>query len=196
MSKKIIERLQQLYVLCYSNINKGNKNAKKCGDEMTEINKKLEKEANAILLKNDMLKLPVDLIKIAKNNNIEVYSTNLPNGISGAIRYNKKLRKFQILIEKDESDARQRFTLAHELAHFFLEKEKMLCEENIHFDTLYRRSKNPGEEDVEYLASAILMDKMMLTKLYELCPSVPLLADTFGVSKSAMTVRINKLGLK
>lgn len=187
--KKIVEYLNQIWYL----IVRGKKTNK--GDNMAKINDNLENLANDILLKNDMFRLPVDLIKLAKNNNIDVYYTELPAQISGAIRYNKNKHKFEILIDATESKSRQRFTLAHELAHFFLEGELLSESQDIHFDTLYRKNKNPHEVEVEYLAGAILMDRKMVTTLYNLYPSVSLLAKTFFVSESAMTVRLMVLGL-
>ena len=162
---------------------------------MSNINNNIEIKANDILVKNDMLKIPVDLITIAHNNDIEVYHKCLPDSVSGAIRYNKDTKKFQILIDDGETENRQRFTLAHELAHYFLEKEKLLCGEEIHFDTQYRKSTTPREAEVDYLAGALLMDKSLVTKLYNIYPSVSLLAKTFNVSESAMTMRLMMLGL-
>lgn len=165
------------------------------GDMMSSINKKLEKMAKDILLKNDMLKLPVDLFTIAESYNIEVYYQDLPRGISGAIKYNEDRRIFQIVIEAFDHPNRQRFTLAHELAHFFLQGEELLQNQEVHFDTCYRKTINKEEEQVEYLAGALLMDKEILTKLYKINPSIAELAETFKVSESAMTVRLMVLGL-
>lgn len=162
---------------------------------MSRINEKLEIFALEILTQNDMLRLPVDLAIIASNNDIEVYKESLPNGISGAIKYNRDINKFQILIEKFDSFARQRFTLAHELAHFFLEDKKLQKNGEVHFDQKYRKTKNRDEEDVEYLAGAILMNKDILTSLYEINPSISELSNIFKVSESAMTVRLKILGL-
>lgn len=160
-----------------------------------ECKQQMENMANDILVKSDMLKLPVDLIAIANSNNIEVYNVELPNGISGAIKYNEESEKFQILIEKRHSKNRKRFTLAHELAHYFLQGEELLKNKDLHFDTLYRRDFNSAETQVDYLAGALLMDKDMLTKLYNINNSIKVLAKLFGVSESAMTVRLMKLGL-
>ena len=187
--KKIVDYLNRIW---YS-IVRGKKINK--GDNMAKINNNLENLANDILLKNDMFRLPVDLIKLAKNNNIDVYYTILPNQISGAIRYNIDKNKFEILINETENKSRQRFTLAHELAHYFLEGELLSKSQDIHFDTLYRKNKNPHEAEIEYLAGAILMDKKMVTTLYNLNPSISLLAKTFFVSESAITVRLMVLGL-
>lgn len=188
--KKILEYVTNLWYDFFKNGTR-----KKEGDNMSEINKKLEILANDILLKNDMLKLPVDLVAIANNNNIDVYRTELPVGVSGAIKYNEETKKFQILIDKGDPVNRQRFTLAHELAHYFLQGEELLTNKDLHFDTLYRRSLNSEEYQVDYLAGAMLMDKEMLTKLYQINSSIKLLATLFQVSESAMTVRLMKLGL-
>ena len=165
------------------------------GGNMSKINYKMEELANDILVKNDAFKLPVDLISIANNNDIDVYKQKLPDGISGAIRYNKDINRFQILLEKDESLTRQRFTLAHELAHFFLEREKLLMQEEVHFDTKFRRYHNDEENEADYLAGALLMDKKMLSILYRINSSISVLAKTFNVSESSMTVRLMILGL-
>lgn len=160
------------------------------------INQKLEDMAKEILMENDMLKLPVNLTTIADNYNIDVYSTSLPAGISGAIKYNDNNKRFEILIENTENENRQRFTLAHELAHYFLEKHILEQSLEINFDVLYRRDKNREEKDVEYLAGAILMEREILERLFKINPSISVLAKTFKVSESAMTVRLNVLGLK
>lgn len=170
-------------------------NNRKEGNSMAELDDRLEKMANDILVNNDMLKLPVDLVAIANKNNIEVYHAELPIGISGAIKYNEEVGKFQILLKKGDSINRQRFTLAHELAHYFLQGEEYQSSGELHFDTLYRRNFDHEEVQVDYLAGALLMDRDMLTKLYKTNSSIKLLANLFKVSESAMTVRLIKLGL-
>lgn len=164
------------------------------GDSMSSVNKELETLANDILVKNDMLKIPVDLIKIANNNNIDVYYQELPTNISGAIRYDSKSNKFQILLQKKDSSNRQRFTLAHELGHYFLDSDVLKSDE-LHIDYLYRLAGYQDEKDIEYFAGALLMDKGLLEKLFIVNPSIKELAETFEVSESAMTVRLSILGL-
>lgn len=161
---------------------------------MSNINKKLETLASDILVKNDMLKIPVDLIKIANNNNIEVYYQRLPENILGAIRYNSTSKKFQILLQEKDPYNRQRFTFAHELGHYFLDSEVLKSDE-LHIDFLYRTTDYVDEEDVEYFASALLMNKELLEKLFAVNPSIKELAETFEVTESDMTVRLTTLGL-
>lgn len=166
------------------------------GEGSMALNKRLETLANDILINNDMLKLPVDLTSIAANNKIEVYVGKLPDDISGAIRYNKDKNVFEILVQETDGYQRQRFTVAHELAHFFLQKETLKSSEEIHFDTLYRKEKNEQEREVDYLAGAILMNEEILKRLFKVNSSIKLLADTFEVSEAAMNVRLSILGLK
>jgi len=125
------------------------------------INITLENLAKDILINNDMLKLPVNLIEIATNHNIEVYYEKLPEGISGAIKYNKEKEKYQILIEESEPESRKRFTLAHELAHFFL---KDVSKDKLHYDVAYRGAKNDREKRADYFAGALLMEESMLRR--------------------------------
>lgn len=163
--------------------------------DMSKYNRNLENMARDILVKNDMLKVPVNLIEIANNNNIEVYYKSLPTGISGAIRYNKKEDNFQVLIEETEPSFRKRFTLSHELSHFFLQKETLLSTQKVHYDILYRKSINSKEAEVDYLAGAILMEESIVRRLFEVNSSIKELAKVFNVSESAMTVRLMQLGL-
>ena len=155
----------------------------------------LEDLTSDILLNNDMYKIPVNVIKIAQNNNIDVFEADLSNKASGAIRYDITNDKFEILVNKNDSIERQRFTIAHELGHFFLHQD-ILRDEELHIDTLYRDSNsNDREKEVDYFAGALLMNKMLLEKMYDENNSIAELANIFNVSVSAMTVRLDILGL-
>lgn len=192
MQKKVLEYLENV---CYS-INRIEHKINfliEKGGNMASINIELEALANDILVKNDMLKIPVDLVRIAENHNIDVYIQQLPKDVSGAIRYNKEKDKFQILLQKTDLNNRRRFTLAHELGHFFLDNE-ILRSDELHIDYLYRTAFS-NEKDIEYFAGALLMDKGLLERLFSLNPSIKELAQTFDVSESAMTVRLSILGL-
>ncbi|MBE5806404.1 MAG: ImmA/IrrE family metallo-endopeptidase [Clostridiales bacterium] len=172
----------------------------------------LEELASQILFNNDMYKIPVNLLKIAKNCGITVYDTDFEKlgnkNVSGAIRYVDN--NFSILLNKNEPEERKRFTLAHELGHFFLDNN-ILKSSKIHIDTLYRACGDSSyiakktdeqcqiqltpEHEIDYFAGALLMNKMMLRKIFEIEQSTKKLAQIFNVSHSAMTVRLDKLGL-
>lgn len=172
----------------------------------------LEQLASQVLFNNDMYKIPVNLLKIAKNCGITVYEANFEKlgnkNVSGAIRYVDG--KFSILLNKNESKERKRFTLAHELGHFFLDNE-VLKSSKIHVDTLYRSAeessyvaksfedekeiKLTSESEIDYFAGALLMNELVLKKVFEIETSISKLAQIFNVSYSAMTVRLDILGL-
>lgn len=182
---------------------------------MNSIRKReLESVASQILLQNDMYKLPVDLLQIARNNDIKVYEVDFnkmgKKSISGAIRYIAN-EGFSILLNENESELRKRFTLAHELGHYFLDS-KILISEQIHVDTLYRAAfdssyvendmenntksaKLTNETEVDYFAGALLMNEMLVKNLFKTTASINELANIFKVSISAMTVRLGVLGL-
>ena len=170
---------------------------------MNKINQKLEDLTSEILMNNDMYKIPVDVIKIANSNDIKVYEGDLNKKISGAIRYNKDENKFEILINKNDIKVRQRFTIAHELGHYFLHQDFLKSEE-IHVDIMYRSINNneaeieklrEKEKEVDYFAGALLMNRTLLEKMHKENDSIKELAEIFNVSVSAMTVRLDILGL-
>lgn len=165
----------------------------KKGGIMSKINNELEELTTDILINNDMLKIPVDILKIAKTNDIEVYAGELDKKVSGAIRYDKEKDKFAILVNKNDSMVRQRFTIAHELGHFFLHKE-ILKSDEIHVDIMFRMP-DEKEKEVDYFAGALLMNRTLLEKMHEAITSITELAQIFKVSVSAMTVRLDKLSL-
>jgi len=165
-----------------------------------KINDKLEELTSTILLNNDMYKVPVDVVKIANANDIKVYEGDLDKEISGAIRYNKEEEVYEILVNKNDAKVRQRFTIAHEIGHYFLHREHLKSEQ-IHIDTiLYRGDMEKNEEakarekEVDYFAGALLMNRTLLNKLRSE-NTITELAEIFDVSVSAMTVRLDILGI-
>lgn len=164
---------------------------------MANINYDLEDFASDILIQNDMYKIPVDLIKLANNFNIEVYQSELENKVSGAIKYDKNQDVYTILLNEKDSENRKRFTIAHELGHYFLHTE-ILKSDEILVDTLYRMKSDENrelEKEADYFAGALLMNKKLLEKMHEQGYSISSLAQIFEVSESAMTVRMDILGL-
>ncbi len=164
---------------------------------MNKINKSLEELTSSILLKNDMYKIPVDVIGIAKANDIKVYKGNLDKKISGAIRYNRSTNEFEILVNENDTRENQRFTIAHEIGHFFLHKD-ILENDDVHVDIMFRipnEEEKEREKEVDYFAGALLMNKTLLEKIYNENNTITELSQLFDVSVSAMTVRLDILGL-
>lgn len=177
-----------------------------------ERRKELEQLSSLVLFNNDMYKIPVDLLQIANNCGVTVYNVNFEKlgnkNVSGAIRYTND--KFSILLNKNDTEEQKRLTLAHELGHFFLDNE-VLKTIQIHVDTLYKSSieyfyadrvvqKESGERltnevEIHYFAGALLMNEMLLKKVFKIETSIPALAKIFDVSNSTITIRLDLLGL-
>lgn len=167
---------------------------------MDKINQELEEMTSEILLNNDMYKIPVNVIKIANANDIKVYEGNLDKKISGAIIYSASEDRFDILVNRDDAKVRQRFTIAHELGHYFLHRE-LLKKDELHIDTILYRAedKKDGEakkreKEVDYFAGALLMNRTLLENIRNE-HTIEELAEIFNVSVSAMTVRLDILGI-
>ena len=108
---------------------------------MSKIINELEELTSNILLSNDMYRVPADVIKIANANDIKVYEGELDKKISGALRYNDTQKRFEILVNKNDLKVRQRFTIAHEIGHYFLHND-FLKKEELHIDTILYRGDN------------------------------------------------------
>lgn len=163
---------------------------------MSKVDERIEEITSEILLKNDMYTIPVDVIMLANNNEIKVYEANLPKEVSGAIRYNNGA--YEILVNENDVDARKRFTVAHELGHYFLHLD-MLKESDVHIDILYRTelknvAEREREKEADYFAGALLMNRTLLERLRN-NNDIAELAEIFDVSVSAMTVRLDVLGI-
>ena len=151
---------------------------------MNSVNEKLEEMTSRILINNDMYNIPVDPVKIAKTYDIEVYEGELNNKIAGATRYSKEKGTFEILVNKNDPKTKQRFTIAEELGFYILYKDKIKDKEI-----------NEEEKEVEYFAGALLINKKLLENVYNTNSTILELAETFKVSVSSMTLRLNVLGL-
>jgi Zn-dependent peptidase ImmA (M78 family) len=98
----------------------------------------------------------------------------------------------------------ERFSLAHEGAHF------ILCKKNRDFASqpIFFRSKdlyNPEERIVNYWAGAFLMPKPALTskieprikeEVLDLSKHATDLCKEFGVSRKALEIRLRQIGIK
>lgn len=165
-------------------------------------------ETNAQQLKNLAKKVYekcgfVDVIKLASELGIDVLAQEKPSDFNAVISYDEKTGKYSILVNMFHALTRQRFSIAHEIAHFVLHKNKVNEEKLLH-----RGIKNNSNRDVETeadkLAGEILMpEDLVLEYLNSInvdksqsMPSVLIkeIADYFKVSPIAATIRLRELG--
>jgi IrrE N-terminal-like domain len=143
---------------------------------------------------------PVPIGAIASSLGLIVKISTLPVGISGEIRPDTAAPKgFTIKVDRHETKERQRFTLAHEIAHFLLHPD--LIKNGLSDDVLYRSSlSNRKEAEANRLAADLVMPMSLIEEWMEQFPNSSLethidaLAKYLGVSAVALKVRIETAG--
>ncbi len=138
---------------------------------------------------------PVRLGAIAHRLGIRVLLSTLPRGISGQI--SQENGEFVIRINRHEAKPRQRFTLAHEIAHYLLHREKIAAA-GVWSENVLLRSGQPA--NVEYEANRLASDLIIPSALLAEATaeySGPLtgeiiedLACKFRVSTAAMEIKL------
>lgn len=140
-----------------------------------------------------------DLGKLLPSLSFELKSSDEFKDISGALFI--KDGKKTIVVNSSEKEERQRFTIAHELAHDILQHNLSvsLFKKDIVF---YRSTNNPQQEleyEANYFAACFLMPKEFLLNDLESMSvitdeTVNDLAKLYKVSLKAMAIRLSELG--
>ena len=166
------------------------------------IENKAVKLAKHILKKYKVVKIPVDLNKIAKGLKITITKEPFPDNISGVFirQGTNEGDKLSIGVNESHHEHRQRFTIGHEIGHFLLQSSDIL-----HYDRgkkdeeqLYFRAKDVvsfEEIEANQFSAVLLMPEDHLRKDFFKDPSIRRLADKYKVSKEAMAYRLVNLGL-
>lgn len=166
--------------------------------------KLIHSKVNAILKAITPIKLPIDIEDIAKRRGLDVMPYELGGDVSGllAIKDGKGTIGYNIT----EPKVRRRFTIAHELGHYELHKDK--SELFVDKQFIYRSQSSASsvdhrimENEANYFASCILMPTDQVRKALESMDidlvteeGIKELAKLFEVSTTAMSLRVSKLG--
>ena len=138
---------------------------------------------------------PVNVVALANELGIKVWeSQTLPPDKSGKIfkdPTNGGLSGFSIIVNAREAPTRKRFTVAHELAHFLLHRQRLDKGELVD-DTMYRSGMTTQEEaEANKLAVQILMPRELIKELMKSgSKDVESLARRLEVSVPAMKARL------
>ena len=151
-----------------------------------------------LLIKKYKKDIPLKLVYLAKDLGIVVKKATLEANISGEIKESDGV--VTIRVNRHDAPSRQRYTLAHEISHFFLHRH--LLKNGIKDDVLYRSNQsNEIEAEANRLAADILMpielvqllinkysvDDLDKEQVYER------VAEELFVSKTALIIRLNKV---
>lgn len=147
---------------------------------------------------------PVDLNAIFDELGIDYSERRIGSGESAWIE--RIGDRFHVVVNSAESEARRRFSAAHELAHYLLHRDLMQIDGdrmNRHTDRLYGAPEdNPAspftrqhEIQANRLAAQIVMPAKLVRQKFNTEQDITRLAADFGVSKAAMEIRLRTLGL-
>ena len=92
-------------------------------------------------------------------------------------------------VNKNHPKTRQRFTIAHELGHFLLGHGSGMYNDGV----VQNRNK---ERNANHFAAELLMPLDKINAMIEYGFSKELMAESFGVSIDAISLRLKSLGLK
>jgi Zn-dependent peptidase ImmA (M78 family) len=104
---------------------------------------------------------------------------------------------FDIFLSDATSPKRDRFTIAHELGHYFLHYPQQQAEMVPGAVMVGQRSSTGREEtEAHWFAAELLMPASEFQRAWrEVKGSLPVIADKFNVSTHAVAVRASSLGL-
>lgn len=138
---------------------------------------------------------PVRVGELAEELGLRVYKSPLPPSVSGLIRPTEDGNGFEIRVNKYEVPERQRFTLAHEIAHFLVHKSDIRS--GVVDSVMYRSALTSRKEaEANRLAADIIMPASAIRKELLAHGGVATeevasqLASAFKVSLPAMRVRL------
>ena len=163
----------------------------------------MERIAEQLLVKAGVNTAPVPVEQVANHLGIKIDSADLGEDCSGVLVRNGN--RAIIGVNRGHHSNRRRFSIAHEIAHFWLHNgdtyvDKGYC---VHFRDLESGSGTKLEEmEANAFAAALLMPASWVKDAFKQQPfelteddSLKILANKFKVSTQAMTYRLMNLQL-
>ena len=102
----------------------------------------------------------------------------------------------KIFYKEGESRHRQKFTIAHELAHCCLNAQELMREGHIEFRTDIESLKDGQERQANIFAGELLIPRILIEAIYNKINIVDLtsISEIFDVSENVMKARLDYLG--
>jgi Zn-dependent peptidase ImmA (M78 family) len=161
-------------------------------------------KAKEVLQKSKISKPPVDVERLARLAGLRVVEEQLDSEISGML-YREGSRAV-ILVNQGDAPVRRRFSIAHELGHYYLhESSSVFVDRRVRFrDSNSSQGTNLEEIEANNFAAELLMpEPFVLQEAVRLRGRrfpfndedlIEELAKIFYVSRQAMEVRLANLG--
>lgn len=150
------------------------------------------------IVERHMGDIPVRLGVMARELGLTVKLSTMKPGESGQIRREDN-GQYVVRINRHETRERQRFTLAHEIAHFLLHRGEIdRLEDGIVDNVLYRSGASEQKEyEANRLAADLIMPHDAVREQLDALGApasdeiIDRLAEVFQVSRAAMEVRLS-----
>ncbi len=146
-------------------------------------------DARKIADQNRISLVPLDVAALAQTLGLRVVKEPMAENTSGYLR--REGDRWTLGVNSLHHPNRQRFTIAHEIGHYFLHREHSSFEDGL----LFRKGldRNPLEDEANYFASLLLMPAVEFRRNLT-NSSIEKVAATFGVSRQAAELRVSNLG--
>lgn len=169
--------------------------------------------AEGLLSQHNITTPPVDVFELARRSGIAVASVPAEPSMSGFLMRDPRTRRHVVGVNSSHHEHRQRFTVAHELGHFFLHDEATttLHVDRQSFQIQFRdeeSGKGTSAQEIEAnrFAAELLMPREMLSEslgkralsaqeALSMEDLVDELSEEFAVSPTAMSIRLQSLGI-
>jgi Zn-dependent peptidase ImmA (M78 family) len=138
-----------------------------------------------------------NIVALAKTLGITVFETKFVENdtIDGLLEYPKKTSESpKIFLNKERPATRKKFTLAHEIGHYVLHRNKKTKYRIDPYDYSENDHTTKEETEANYFAASLLVPKEKLKSILALSKgSLEMAASYFGVSKPVIENRIKWL---
>ncbi len=135
----------------------------------------------------------IDIEQIAKELNITIVYVQMDSAISGYLKFVEE--QWVIGVNSLHNPKRQRFTIAHELGHYYMHREK-----NVDFEdtTFFRNNDSTSIEYSanEFAANLLMPESRVKSAVESGVKNIEKLSTMFNVSVAAIKYRVVTLGYK
>ena len=173
---------------------------------MTIRRKHIRDLAERLLAEHNYTSAPINLETIAQTQNAIVHKQPVGDDVSGFLYRNNTKSTAVIGVNMNQSENRQRFTIAHELGHYLLHTGN-----DVHVDHSFvikkRDSKSSQGVDVEEIEANLFAAELLMPATFlehdlaqmdglDLMDETQInrLANRYRVSVQAMAIRLSALG--
>jgi Zn-dependent peptidase ImmA (M78 family) len=137
---------------------------------------------------------PIDPVEIAQKLGITVWTAKLPDDVAGQLVQREGMSA-EAYLNDDDGDARQTFTCAHEVGHYWERRQR----DDREYSFVDKRGQappyDPHEWYADHFAANLLMPASEFRRKVAAGFGASRLANHFGVSRQAVLTRARSLDL-